>query len=148
MFVTKKDFESALEGIQEAIAKLAPAKEEPKKEPEKKAKEEPKKDDDEVTIVASSSEDVLKQNAAYKAVLKAHDISFDVSKADLSTLSVDGDKVKGQLNYSIPSPQTKLPDQGGDKKSLSFDDVKGMSADQINANWKEVSQILAQEGAN
>ena len=144
MFVTKKDFESALEGIQEAIAKLAPAKE----EPEKKAKEEPKKDDDEVTIVASSSEDVLKQNAAYKAVLKAHNISFDVSKADLSTLSVDGDKVKGQLNYSIPSPQTKLPDQGGDKKSLSFDDVKGMSADQINANWKEVSQILAQEGAN
>ena len=105
---------------------------------------------------------------ALNAVLKAHNITFDVDKADMSALTVDDDgAVAGEFAYTPPAvvnqqqqaqnqqqqaqnqqQQAGEGEQQQQAQGLTFEDVKAMSEDQINERWEEVSAVLAsQKGA-
>lgn len=100
-------------------------------------------------------------NHALRAVLKAHNIAFDVDKADLTALSVGEDgAVSGEFAYTPPAVQNQQQAQQQAQEQqaqqqpqqqpqgLTIEDVKAMSEDQINERWDEVSKVLeSQEGS-
>ena len=86
----------------------------------------------------------LRINHALSTVFKAHNIEFDVDKADLGGLVIADGAVAGEFEYTAPAAKKpdvtkQAPDEG---KPLTLDVVKGMTPQQINANWKEVSKVL------
>ena len=106
------------------------------------------KEEKEQPSIPKSHADAIKQNHAFREVLKAHNINFDVDKADLSQLEVKGDKLSGEFKYNLPTTTTPtLPAMDkSTPRSLTMKDIEGMSQDQINNNWKEVSAVLASQG--
>ena len=87
----------------------------------------------------------LKEGHAMKQVLKSHNIKFNLEEADLTSVSIEDGKATGEFAYTAPKADTKAKDvdpKSDEGKGMTYDDVKGMSADKINANWKEVSAVL------
>lgn len=104
------------------------------------------------------------QRHAMAAVLKAHNITFDADKADLSALTVGDDgAVAGEFAYTPPAvanqqqqsnqqQQQQQQQKGAEEnqqqqqqqqaQGLTLEDVKAMSEDQINERWDEVSAVL------
>lgn len=87
--------------------------------------------------------DALKQAHALGAVVKAHNIAFDLEKADTSGLKVENGKIEGEFAYTPaekPAPDTTKPaDQG---TGISMADVKNMTPEQINENWEQVQAAM------
>ena len=93
-------------------------------------------------------------NHALRSVLKAHNIAFDVDKADLSALSVGDDgAVSGEFAYTPPAvqnqqqaqqqqPQQQQQQQPAKQEGLTIEDVKAMSEDEINERWDAVCKVL------
>lgn len=116
-----------------------------------------------LTQAQADGEVSAKRGHAFAAVLKAHNIAFDIDKADVSTLTIaDGGEVQGEFDYTPPAvkaterhksqqpgnQQQRNEGEGANKKKdgLTIEDVKAMSEDQINDQWEEVSKVLAKEG--
>ena len=100
-----------------------------------------------------------RQAHAMRAVLKAHNIGFDVDKADLAALTVGEDgAVAGEFAYTPPATQTQQTQQTQQAQQtqqtqqqteglkFSIEDVKKMSEAEINANWDDVSKTLESQG--
>ena len=104
------------------------------------------------------------RNHAMAAVLKAHNIGFDIDKADLSALTVGEDGgVTGEFAYTPPAAQqqqqtqqpaqqqqqsTEQQQQQQQTQGLTLEDVKAMSEDQINSQWDEVQKVLESQGGD
>lgn len=93
------------------------------------------------------------QKHALAAVLRAHNITFDVDQADISALKVGEDgAVAGEFAYTPPAVaiQPQPQQQAGEgqqehqqqDQGLTLEDVKAMSEEQINERWDEVSAVL------
>lgn len=78
--------------------------------------------------------DALKQNAALTAVVSAHNIDFDIARADLDNLKVDHGKVVGEFEYE-PSTETRRDMTNPNTKpdDLGRSDIEQMTAEQIKA---------------
>ena len=89
----------------------------------------------------------LKAEHAQAAVLKAHNIGFDTAKADTSKLEIKDGIAHGEFDYSPPKPSgngraAKDP-PGETPGALTFEDLKGMTAEQMTERWEEVEKVLA-----
>ena len=74
-----------------------------------------------------------RENGYLKTVLKAHNIEFDPSKVDHSK----------EFKYEAPALTNQMPGfKHTPGKEITMDDVKKMTPEQINTNWKEVSAVL------
>ena len=112
-------------------------------------------------------DDLAKQLHAAQAVLKAHGVEWDASKADLSKLAFKDGAVSGEYAYQKPSgdaPKGDTPSAQQQQKQgnpfeafmemasqsqanpLTLADVEKMSETEINKRWEEVSPLLAQGG--
>ena len=92
--------------------------------------------------------EALRKSHALSTVLSKHNISFDVSKADMGGLKIENGQVSGEFSYTPPDPSRgKPPPVGDDAKSkpITMESIKQMTPDQINAQWKEVSAVLEAE---
>lgn len=77
-----------------------------------------------------------KKLAALQKVLSAHNIKVDLEGADLDN-----------FNYQLPSVPTVIvqaPPQGdgGTAGTMTLDDIKQMSTDEVNQNWETVQKVL------
>ena len=93
-----------------------------------------------------------KQLYAMKQVLKKHNISFNVDDANLNDLVVDSDgNVAGVFSYDPPNVQmgktafknSQAKTQEKNLNTLTEHDIKGMTLDQINQNWEQISTLLS-----
>jgi len=86
----------------------------------------------------------MKENYAMQQVLKAHNIEFDVSKADLEGLKIDHGKVSGDFSYKAPASSgvSSPPKDTSSTNGLSLKDVDSMTLDEINENWDELAKLL------
>ena len=93
--------------------------------------------------------EALRKGHALSKVVKAHNIEFDVATADLASLAIEDGAVKGEFDYSPPgtsgnsgsnrqAPGTSQPGSN----AMTREDISNMSAEDINANWEEVSKVL------
>lgn len=91
--------------------------------------------------------EALRREHALGKVISAHNISFDVSKADVGGLTINDGKVEGEFDYTPPSTtQRQAPRQEPTKTGgLTLEEVKKMSPDKINERWEEVSKLLETE---
>ena len=92
--------------------------------------------------------DALRKAHAYGTIIKAHNINIDsVSDTALQALPIDNGKVDGVFTYSPPEVKVSTKRDPNavqkDSQGLTMDDVKKMSPQDINANWKEVSGLLS-----
>ena len=86
----------------------------------------------------------LRETAALTKVVKAHNITFDVGSADLKGLSIEDGKVSGEFEYTATKATTQVPGTQGIKgDEITPESIKGMTPEQINANWDKVSAVLA-----
>lgn len=105
------------------------------------------------------------QRHALAAVLKAHNIAFDVEAANLSALTVGEDgAVAGEFAYTPPAverqtqqTQQQQPQPPSNERQtqqtqptngLTIEDVRAMSEEQINERWDEVSVVLESQGGD
>ena len=86
--------------------------------------------------------DALKQAHALGAVVKAHNINFDLAKADLESLKVENGRIEGEFAYTPAENPKSDPPKPSDKSEMSMADVKNMSPDQINENWDLVQGAM------
>ena len=92
--------------------------------------------------------DALRQTHALKAVLAAHNISFDVTQADLGALSIDNGAVQGEFSYTPNNPTSSAPASqhqpagAATPAVLTKDAISKMTSAQINENWEEISKVL------
>ena len=102
----------------------------------------------ESATTATNVNELHQQMFAMQSVLKAHNITFDVSKADLSKIIVDdAGQVTGEFKYTAPTPAN--PDKKDESSQNSGDpltpaEIAKLSPEQINERWKEVSAALVQ----
>lgn len=92
------------------------------------------------------SDESTKKIAALNTVLKKHNISFDISKADLKDLTIVDGNIQGDFSYEPPDPSknnTRDKGTGGNSGGITMADIQAMSPSQINENWDEVSKVLA-----
>lgn len=92
--------------------------------------------------------DALRKAHAYGTIIKAHNIDVtSVSDTALQALPIENGKVDGVFAYSPPEVQVSTKRDPNavqkDSQGLTMDDVKKMSPQDINANWKEVSGLLS-----
>lgn len=86
--------------------------------------------------------DSNKQLVAMETVLKAHNIDFDVEKADLSNIDLDN---RTGFDYQVSKPKLNEPkrvERGGPPSKLTVDDVSKMSKDDIKDNWELVMKTM------
>ncbi len=86
-----------------------------------------------------------KQVYALRAVLKAHNIGFDVSGADLDKLEVTDGVVSGEFEYTPPDPNkggTADPPGGKSPGTLTKEDVAKMPHSEIMSRWAEVQAVM------
>lgn len=98
------------------------------------------------TVTPPSNARIIQENVALKKVLASHNIAFDLEKADLSKIVVnDKGEHAGDFEYTAPALSNKSPNawNATPGKEITMDDVKKMTAEQINANWDKVEPILA-----
>lgn len=89
---------------------------------------------------------LTQENVALKKVIAAHNIPFDISKADLSKIVVnDKGEHAGDFEYNPPALSNTAPNAWNHTpgKEITMDDVKKMTPEQINANWDKVEGVLA-----
>ena len=121
-----------------------PAEQDPKPAPVDETKPVEQPQHAEVVVDVSAA----KENAALRAMLKAHNVPVALDEAQLAGLAVDKDgKVTGEYKYVPPSPQkvaTNAPAKpAAATNSLSRDDLAKMSHEDINKRWDEVKAVLA-----
>ena len=92
----------------------------------------------------------LRQSHALGQVLKAHNITFDINEADLSSLKIEDGKVQGEFDYTpkaLPAkkvdPSTLKEEPSEDNGStVTLDSFKGMNiVDRMN-NLDKVAPLL------
>ena len=91
----------------------------------------------------------LRQSHALGQVLKAHNITFDINDADLSSLQIEDGKVKGEFDYtpkSLPAtkvdPKSLKEEPSEDKSTVTLDSFKSMNiVDRMN-NLDKVAPFL------
>ena len=92
--------------------------------------------------------DALKKNSALKTVLEKHNVGFVVENADLSKMEIENGAVKGAFEYAPKgvSHEVKTPNQPPvqtpSNQGLTMESLKTMSAQDINKNWAQVSEVL------
>ena len=76
----------------------------------------------------------LRQAHALGQVLKAHNITFDITDADLSSLKIEDGKVQGEFDYTPKSMPAKKVDPSAlkeepseDKSTVTLDSFKSMN---------------------
>jgi len=84
----------------------------------------------------------LRQSHALSAVVKAHNIPFDVSKADLDSLTIEGGRVQGEFDYSPGTGKKEERRVQTQQDSISLDDVRNMDQKAINQNWDTIKNLL------
>ena len=91
----------------------------------------------------------LFENAAYKQVIEKHNIGFDISKADLSKMVLEnGAVVAGGFEYTPKGvshevkSSTQPPVQTPSNQGITMESLKTMSAEDVNKNWAQVSEVL------
>ena len=84
---------------------------------------------------------------AYKQVLKAHGIDFDVDSALDGRLTVEDGVVKGDVGYK---PKSSRVVASGDAhvvspppNDITWDDVSAMSHSEINERYEEIKALMA-----
>ena len=87
----------------------------------------------------------LRSTHALKAVLSAHQITFDINNADTGGLLIEDGAVQGEFSYTPPTPAapTPAPPAGTPTEALTKADVRTMSADAIASNWDAVMSAMA-----
>lgn len=101
------------------------------------------------TQTAAQRDQHMMQVAAYKTVLGKHNIAHELDASKMAALSVNGGVVRGEYAYVPPVPTTAKPATpqvapvGNGATSLTREMLGEMSADQINARWNEVKEVLA-----
>ena len=87
--------------------------------------------------------EALKQAEALRQVVEAHGVKH--GDLDLSKLSVDDGKATGETGYKPKVDVTPGPNKTEVTKAttgLTPEDLKTMSAEQINTRWDEVKTVL------
>ena len=92
--------------------------------------------------------DALRQVKALGTVVKAHNIRFSLEDADLSGLTIQDGQVEGEFVYKLPTGKddTTAPPTGDPAKTvqgLTLDDIKTMSAAELDDRWDEVQTVMA-----
>ena len=89
----------------------------------------------------------LREGAAFKAMLQAHNVPVDLNVDKLAALTIEDGQVSGSYEYSPPKP--RVPASGGtpnfaDTKQtgLTRDQLDKMSYEDINANWDKVQAAM------
>ena len=93
----------------------------------------------------------LRESHALREVAKAHSADMDqMTEEALGNLKIANGKVDGEFSYKAPSlasqvtatpVQTKTPDT----VAMDISSLATMSSKEINDNWDEVSQLLANQ---
>ena len=103
---------------------------------------------------ASANVESAKKVYALERVLQKHNISFDVKAANLKDLVVDSNfNVAGAFTYDPPSVSSSTSaaknkaskTQETGLNMLTEHDIKGMTLDQINQNWDQISSLLVKQ---
>ena len=90
--------------------------------------------------------DAMKKITALQTIIKAHNITVDFDKLDVSELKFENGEVKGEFKYDPKQPGTPPATPPKDTKELTYEDVKKMSSKEINKNWDKVAPILEAHG--
>ena len=85
----------------------------------------------------------MREAYAFRQVLQRHNIDVDVAAMDLSKLNINNHQVEGDIDYTPTPVKPTPPTRGQEPRGLTVKDVSTMTAQQIKANWKQVSQVLA-----
>ena len=88
----------------------------------------------------------LKEAAAQAAVLKAHNIAFDASRADVSGYQIKDGFAVGEFKYEPPDPNKRRkaePPKGGKPGALTFDDIGGMTQAELMLRYEDAVKAAA-----
>ena len=91
--------------------------------------------------------EALRQVKALGTVDKAHNIRFSLEDADLSGLTIQDGQVDGEFVYKLPTSkddsQKPTDDPAKNVQGLTLDDIKTMSAAELDDRWDEVQTVMA-----
>ena len=85
----------------------------------------------------------LKKEVFYvEKVLDKVNIPVKAREADLSGLGFDDDGVvTGEVDYTIPVPAPPIAKASGEVQTITLEDVKRMSPQEVNENWDAIRKI-------
>ena len=90
-----------------------------------------------------SRNDALRRAHALSTVIKAHNVSFSIDDADLSSLDIKDGSVTGDFKYEPKKISDKpLPNVAKGETGLTMDRIREMSAKELSENWDEVKTVL------
>ena len=94
----------------------------------------------------------LRESHAYKTIATEHKADMEqVSEESLSGLTITNGTVEGEFSYTAPSLASQVttpasePITAPTSVALTLESVATMSTADINENWDEVSQLLANQ---
>lgn len=86
--------------------------------------------------------EAMRMNHARGKIMDAHNIAHEFDSDQLAALKIEEGKVIGDYPYqaitkpSEPAPQPSAP------RRMTINDVKNMTAEQIEENWDLVSEVM------
>ena len=94
----------------------------------------------------------LREAHAYKELAQAHKADTEqVSEEALSNLKITNGKVEGEFTYNAPSLASQVTTPAPETNvtpasvAMSMETIATMSTAEINQNWEQVSQIMANQ---
>lgn len=89
----------------------------------------------------------LRESAAFKVMLSAHNVPTDLNADKLAALSIEDGQVAGSYEYSPPKPKAPTgsgtPNFADTKETgLTKEQLEKMSYEDINSNWDKVQAAM------
>ena len=94
--------------------------------------------------------EAVRRAHAYETMLKAHGVDVSgVTAERLASIPISGGAADGPYDYTPPKIEVPRAEPNGRAEggpSLTLDEVKGWSRDEINKRWTEVTALMARGG--